>query len=87
LASSRTCSCCGGVDERLTLSDRTFCCPSCGLVMDRDLNAAKNLEQLADSSPDSVNACGEGSAGGSLWAGVKLPAVTQEPHTCYPRVG
>jgi transposase len=27
------------------------------LVIDRDLNAAKNLEKLADSSTDSLNAC------------------------------
>jgi putative transposase len=86
-ASSRTCSCCGWVDEKLTLSDRTFRCPQCGLVIDRDLNAALNLAKLADSSADSLNACGEGSAGGSLWAGVKLPSVKQEPNTCYPRVG
>jgi hypothetical protein len=55
--------------------------------MDRDLNAAKNLEKLAESSPDSRNACGEGSADAGLWAGVKLPSVKQEPNTFYPRVG
>jgi hypothetical protein len=49
--------------------------------MDRDLNAAINLAQLAGSSSDSQNACGEESAGGSLWAGVKLPSVKQEPNT------
>src|SRR5262249_51188486 len=57
LASSRTCSYCGWADEDLTLADRTFVCrnperPDCGLVMDRDLNAAKNLAELAGSSPD-----------------------------------
>ncbi|HEV2460584.1 MAG TPA: RNA-guided endonuclease TnpB family protein, partial [Ktedonobacterales bacterium] len=57
-ASSKTCSRCGWVDEQLTLADRTFRCQHCGLVMDRDLNAAKNLEKLADSSADSQNACG-----------------------------
>jgi putative transposase len=82
--SSKTCSCCGWVDETLTLADRTFICrnpgrPDCGLVMDRDLNAAKNLAQLAGSSPDSQNACGEGSAGGGRVAVMKLPSVKQEP--------
>jgi putative transposase len=67
-ASSKTCSRCGWVDEQLTLADRTFRCQRCGLVMDRDLNAAKNLEKLADSSADSQNACGGESAGASLWA-------------------
>jgi transposase len=28
----------------LTLSDRTFVCPECGLVIDRDLNAALNIK-------------------------------------------
>jgi putative transposase len=86
-ASSRTCSSCGWEDDALTLADRTFRCHQCGLVIDRDLNAAQNLEKLANSSPDSLNACGEGSADGSLWAGVKLPSVKQEPNTFYPRVG
>jgi putative transposase len=85
-ASSCTCSCCGWVDERLTLADRTFICRNperseCGLVMDRDLNAAINLAQLAESSADSHNACGEGSADGSHWAAVKLPSLKQEPDT------
>jgi putative transposase len=63
--SSKTCSGCGWVDEDLALSDRVFHCqnPGCGLVMDRDLNAAINLAKLAGSSSDSHNACGAGSAG------------------------
>ena len=61
--SSRTCSGCGWYDANLTLSDRTFHCQPCGLVMDRDWNAAINLSKLADSSPESENACGVESAG------------------------
>ena len=80
-ASSKTCSGCGWVDGYLTLANRTFRCQVCGLVVDRDLNAAKNLEKLAESSPDSLNACGEGSTGVSLWTGVKLPSMKQEPNT------
>jgi hypothetical protein len=49
--------------------------------MDRDLNAAKNLAKLADSSADSLNACGEGSAGLGHEAQVKLLSVKQEPNT------
>src|SRR5262249_46763636 len=79
-ASSPTCSCCGWVDEQLTLADRTFCCQMCRLVLDRDLNAAKNLANLAESSPDSLHACGEGSTGPSRVAQVKLPSVKQEPN-------
>ena len=42
-ASSKTCSCCGWKNEKLTLSDRTFNCSSCGLEKDRDLNASENI--------------------------------------------
>jgi putative transposase len=40
--SSKTCSGCGHVNADLTLSDRTCDCKSCGLVLDRDVNAAIN---------------------------------------------
>jgi len=45
--SSKTCSSCGWHNADLALSDRTFNCPECGLELDRDLNAARNLERLA----------------------------------------
>ena len=41
--SSKTCSCCGHVLDSLELSDRTYTCPACGIVMDRDVNAAVNI--------------------------------------------
>lgn len=41
--SSKTCSGCGTVKADLTLSDRDYDCGACGLVIDRDLNAAINL--------------------------------------------
>jgi len=44
--SSKTCSGCGWVKAKLTLAERTFCCERCGLVLDRDLNAARNLAKL-----------------------------------------
>ena len=81
--SSKTCSRCGWVDEDLTLADRVFHCqnPECLLLLERDLNAAVNLSQLAGSSSDSQNACGAASAGLSRPAQVKLTAVKQEPNT------
>jgi len=79
--SSKTCLCCGWVDEDLTLAYRMFQCQSAGLVIDRDQNAAKHLEKLAGSSSDSQTACGEGSAGGGLRPAVKLRSVKQEPDT------
>jgi putative transposase len=72
--SSKRCSGCGWLDAELTLADRTFHCEACGLVLDRDLNAAINLEKLAGSLSDSLNACGAESAGSSREAGVKLSA-------------
>jgi len=42
--SSKTCSCCGTVKEILLLSEREYVCENCGLVIDRDLNAAINLQ-------------------------------------------
>ncbi|MBR1438695.1 MAG: transposase, partial [Synergistaceae bacterium] len=41
--SSKTCSRCEHIKRDLKLKDRTYICPECGLVMDRDLNAAINL--------------------------------------------
>ena len=41
--SSKTCSKCGNIKEDLTLKDRTYVCPNCGNVIDRDLNASNNL--------------------------------------------
>jgi putative transposase len=45
--SSKTCSACGWVKAKLTLAERTFTCETCGLQLDRDLNAARNLAALA----------------------------------------
>lgn len=47
--SSKLCSKCGKKYKELKLSDRTFICPFCGFTIDRDLNAAINLEKLAKS--------------------------------------
>ena len=54
--SSKTCSNCGHKKEMLSLSERVFDCPDCGFSLDRDLNAAINLKNLAVSS--TVSACG-----------------------------
>ncbi|MFG3714739.1 IS607 family element RNA-guided endonuclease TnpB [Micromonospora sp. NPDC047730] len=45
--SSKTCSDCGAVKAKLPLRVRTYSCDSCGLTLDRDLNAARNLAALA----------------------------------------
>ena len=81
-ASTKTCSSCGWVFQEMTLSDRVFCCKSCGLVADRDTNAAANLaawgeaeHRSATQAPDPeargrvTNACGGSSAGRHLGDG------------------
>jgi putative transposase len=70
--SSKTCSGCGYVKPELTLSERTFVCEQCGMVLDRDLNAAINLKSVAVSSTDTKNACGAESAGMSNGASETL---------------
>lgn len=49
--SSKTCSGCGVVKDELSLSERVYACASCGLRLDRDLNAARNLASLASQVP------------------------------------
>ena len=51
--SSKICSACGSRKPRLLLSERTFACDQCGVVLDRDLNAAVNLARLGEPAPAS----------------------------------
>ncbi len=53
--SSKTCSGCGRVKAKLSLNERVYRCDTCGLVMDRDLNAAINIK-VAGSAPETINA-------------------------------
>ena len=43
-ASSKTCSRCGHIKKDLQLTDRVYECTECGLLIDRDYNAALNLK-------------------------------------------
>ena len=47
--STKKCSACGNVKEDMDLSERLYICekPECGLILDRDLNAARSLAALA----------------------------------------
>ena len=42
--SSKTCSCCGYINRELSLKDRVWNCPSCNSRLERDRNAAINIE-------------------------------------------
>jgi IS605 OrfB family transposase len=72
--SSKTCSGCGAVKAKLPLHVRMYECERCGLVLDRDVNAARNLLGLAASGAERVNA--SGSAGKTRPAGHSAKART-----------
>lgn len=74
--SSKTCSDCGYVMPTLPLSVRDWVCPECGVVHDRDHNAAKNLAKMAGSSP--VSACGEDGSGLGRKTKAKPASVKRE---------
>ena len=45
--SSKTCNNCGFVNKDLQLKQRQWICPNCNTVLNRDINAAKNILQQA----------------------------------------
>lgn len=45
--SSKTCSCCGDINDKLELKHRTWTCLTCKTEHDRDVNAAINIKQIA----------------------------------------
>jgi putative transposase len=53
--SSQTCSACGGVNGELTMADRSWACPTCGTVHDRDENAGTNLARMPASWAEALN--------------------------------
>lgn len=76
--SSKTCSNCGSVKAKLSLNERTYKCEHCGLTIDRDLNAAINI-QVAGSAPETLNA-----HGGTVRRGDPLGRASLDPVKCEP---
>ena len=76
--SSKTCSRCGRVKAKLSLSERVYRCEHCGLSIDRDLNAAINIK-VAGSAPETQNA-----HGGTVSRGGQTGRATQVPAKCEP---
>ena len=76
--STRRCSACGQVGDKLPLSQRDFRCSGCGHEADRDDNAAVCLAQyptvlasgqwphVAAKHAETQNVCGEGRSGARL---------------------
>lgn len=54
--STKMCSRCGSVKWSMGLEERSYECGSCGLMIDRDLNAAINIRNVAAGSTDTINA-------------------------------
>jgi transposase len=94
--STKICSRCGRIKEEMDLSERIYVCenPACGLVINRDFNAALNLAVLVKhasqprpyreflgkgETPVERGALADPSQDGS----VKLPSAKQEPDTSY----
>jgi IS605 OrfB family transposase len=82
--SSKTCSGCGAVKAKLLLSERSYVCMACGMVLDRDVNAAKNLAALgeamvAGSGPETVN--GRGGQGDLALPVKRQPGTAQADNT------
>lgn len=62
-ASSKTCSGCGSKKKIIKLSERVYRCDNCGISIDRDLNAAKNLAKYSPTEKFSESeACGADSS-------------------------
>jgi len=72
--STKRCSRCGNVKPEFDLSERVYECEVCHLIIDRDLNAALNLECWPTASSAERHACGEGVRPGR-------PAVLDEAGT------
>src|SRR5690606_24266562 len=53
-------SACGWRNPSQTLADREFVCAECGLQLDRDLNAARNIAAHAEIVPPGTGAPGRG---------------------------
>lgn len=82
--SSKTCSGCGAVKAKLALSERSYVCMMCGMVLDRDVNAARNLALLgeamvAGSGPETVN--GRGGQGVLALPVKRQPGTAQAGNT------
>jgi putative transposase len=78
--SSKTCSGCGLVKAKLALSERTFRCEHCGLVVDRDANAAANLAGLVKAT--SGTASGAGTSRGKTSANAQGEERFMPPGRC-----
>jgi putative transposase len=81
-ASSKLCSCCGNKKEDLTLKDRIYCCDICDNEIDRDLNAAINLEKYTVRYTG-INAGGDDKVHAEKLAGDRLRSQNQTKRSTF----
>jgi putative transposase len=97
--SSKTCSACGWRKPSLKLAERRFACEACGLIIDRDQNAARNLLALrleAGTDPGTARGAGTGPADRAYacgdhvrpgpagqWPQPRVSGKKQEPGTAH----
>jgi putative transposase len=65
-ASTRTCSRCGLIKQQMRLAERVYRCDGCGLVVDRDRNAAANLALWAEAASMAAVLAPDRQAGGRV---------------------
>ena len=63
--SSKICSCCGWIQQDLTLKQRKWKCKECGVLHDRDVNAAINIKNFALQKQNLIGYSGSGRSGES----------------------
>lgn len=69
---TKACSGCGNIQD-MPLSERIYYCPKCGMIKDRDVNAAINiLNRAITAGQVGINACGDE---------IKISSEKQEAHT------
>ena len=71
---SKMCSRCGNIRDDLTLWDRIYTCPNCGLSTDRDINAARNILIRATPGQGGSNASGNATI---------VASMKEEAHTYF----
>jgi putative transposase len=86
--SSKTCSGCGHIHAGLRLQDSRWTCPACGSELDRDLNAAINIEReglrlLVPSTPRSGGTDAQGESASA--AGKSSPVGQPNSTNCEQR--
>jgi len=79
--SSKKCSNCGQKKQELSLSEREYVCETCGIRINRDLNAARNL--VAVSLPVTQTACEEDVRLDKSMGLVEQTSTKQEPNISY----